>query len=48
MFAIEQLYPIYQQHPVVSTDSRNLPDGCMFFALKGENFDGNLFAAQAL
>jgi UDP-N-acetylmuramoyl-tripeptide--D-alanyl-D-alanine ligase len=48
MFAIEQLYSIYQQHPVVSTDSRNLPDGCMFFALKGETFDGNEFAVQAL
>ena len=32
----------------VSTDSRNLPIGCTFFALHGENFDGNLFAAEAL
>lgn len=45
---IEQLYQLYLQHPVVSTDSRNLPTGCIFFALKGANFDGNLFAAKAL
>ncbi len=32
----------------VSTDTRNLPRGCVFFALKGDNFDGNRFAAQAL
>ena len=32
----------------VSTDSRNLPAGCTFFALHGETFDGNKFAAEAL
>ncbi len=32
----------------VSTDTRNLPEGCIFFALKGENFNGNRFAQQAL
>ena len=32
----------------VSTDTRNLPAGCVFFALCGDNFDGNRFAAQAL
>ena len=32
----------------VSTDTRNLPTGCVFFALKGERFDANQFAAQAL
>ncbi len=32
----------------VSTDTRNLPAGCVFFALHGEHFDGNTFAAQAL
>lgn len=32
----------------VSTDTRNLPTGCVFFALCGETFDGNRFAAQAL
>ncbi len=32
----------------VSTDTRNLPAGCVFFALVGESFDGNRFAGQAL
>lgn len=32
----------------MSTDTRNLPAGCVFFALCGANFDGNRFAAQAL
>ena len=32
----------------VSTDTRNLPIGCVFFALHGLNFDGNKFAKQAL
>ena len=32
----------------VSTDTRNLPAGCVFFALHGERFDGNNFALQAL
>ena len=32
----------------VSTDTRNLPAGCVFFALHGANFDGNKFALQAL
>ena len=33
---------------IVSTDTRNLPVGCVFFALHGERFDGNKFAKQAL
>ena len=33
---------------LVSTDTRNLPVGCVFFALHGERFDGNKFAKQAL
>ena len=32
----------------VSTDTRTLPAGCVFFALHGERFDGNKFAKQAL
>jgi UDP-N-acetylmuramoyl-tripeptide--D-alanyl-D-alanine ligase len=32
----------------VSTDTRNLPKDCVFFALHGANFDGNKFAQQAL
>ena len=48
MLDIKELYAIYQQHPVVTTDSRQCPEGSIFFALKGTTFDGNLFAAQAL
>jgi UDP-N-acetylmuramoyl-tripeptide--D-alanyl-D-alanine ligase len=33
---------------IISTDTRNLPVGCVFFALHGERFDGNRFAKQAL
>ncbi|MBQ7443239.1 MAG: UDP-N-acetylmuramoyl-tripeptide--D-alanyl-D-alanine ligase [Bacteroidaceae bacterium] len=39
---------VFLAHPVVSTDSRHCPEGCMFFALKGERFDGNQYAAMAL
>ncbi len=45
---IAALYAIYQQHPVVTTDTRKLQPGCIFFCLKGPNFNGNLFAGQAL
>ncbi|MFD2872668.1 UDP-N-acetylmuramoyl-tripeptide--D-alanyl-D-alanine ligase [Mucilaginibacter ximonensis] len=44
----EQLYAIYQQHPVITTDTRKITPGCIFFALKGEKFDANTFAQQAL
>ena len=44
----KELYAIYQQHPVITTDSRDCPEGSIFIALKGESFDGNQFAAQAL
>ena len=45
---VEQLYNIYQQYPSVQTDSRKLKEGDIFFALKGDNFNGNVFAAQAI
>lgn len=45
---LEALYEIYRKHPVISTDSRNVPAGCLFFALKGETFNGNLFAGDSL
>jgi len=48
MTSIPALYSIFQQHPLVSTDTRQLPTGCIYFALKGDNFDGNKFAGQAL
>ena len=48
MMTIEFLYSLYRAHPVVTTDSRNCPEKSIFIALKGENFNGNRFAKQAL
>lgn len=48
MIDIETLYEIYSQHPEVTTDSRHCPQGSIFFALRGENFDGNQFAEKAI
>ena len=45
---IKDLYKLYQQHPCITTDSRNCPEGSIFLALKGASFDGNLYAVQAL
>ena len=45
---IRELYKLYQQHPCITTDSRDCPEGSIFLALKGETFDGNKFALQAL
>ena len=45
---IQELHKIYSKHSVVSTDTRNIAPNSLFFALKGENFDGNEFAAEAL
>ena len=45
---IKELYEIYKAHPMVTTDSRNCPEGSIFFALKGETFDGNKFAVSAI
>jgi UDP-N-acetylmuramoyl-tripeptide--D-alanyl-D-alanine ligase len=47
MTTIEQLYKIYAKHPVISTDTRTISAGCLFFALKGESFDANTFVATA-
>lgn len=45
---ISNLYELFSQHPVITTDTRDCPAGSIFFALKGETFDGNLFASKAL
>ncbi|HEX7367047.1 MAG TPA: UDP-N-acetylmuramoyl-tripeptide--D-alanyl-D-alanine ligase [Pelobium sp.] len=45
---VTELYKIYLSHPNICTDTRKITEGCLFFALKGENFDANTFAAQAL
>ena len=45
---IKELYNLYLQHPCITTDSRDCPKGSIFLALKGESFNGNKFAIQAL
>lgn len=45
---IQRLYAIFLQHPVITTDSRDCPKDSIFFALKGETFDGNAYAKAAL
>lgn len=45
---IAELYKIYLQFPSVQTDTRKLKEGDLYFALKGENFNGNKFALQAI
>ena len=46
--SIEELYQIFCEHPEITTDSRNVPEGSIFFALKGESFDGNQYAIPSL
>ena len=48
MSDIDNLYQVYLRSHAVTTDSRNITPGCLFFAFKGEKFDGNAFAPQAL
>lgn len=48
MSQIEAIYKHYLINPVVSTDTRAITEGCIFFALKGPSFNGNTFAKQAL
>ena len=45
---IEELYQHFKQCSAVSTDTRKIEEGSLFFALKGDNFNGNNFASQAL
>ena len=45
---IEQIYRYFKECSSVSTDSRNCQKNALFFALKGDNFDGNKFAIKAL
>lgn len=46
--SIEELYELYAKQGCYTTDSRNCPEGSIFFALKGASFDGNKFALAAL
>ncbi len=45
---IEKLHQLFLRHPKVSTDSRNIELNCIYFALKGQNFNGNKFASEAI
>ncbi|MCH5307957.1 MAG: UDP-N-acetylmuramoyl-tripeptide--D-alanyl-D-alanine ligase [Prevotella sp.] len=45
---IKELYKLYQQHPCITTDSRDCPEDSIFLALKGASFNGNQYAIQAL
>ncbi len=45
---IEALYQHYLAHTGIATDTRKIQTGDIFFALKGPNFNGNVFAMQAL
>ncbi len=45
---INQLYTIYERNPIISTDSRKITPGSVFFALKGDIFNGVDFAMEAL
>lgn len=48
MTTTEQLYAVFKKYPLISTDSRQIEKDSLFFALKGENFNGNTFAKTAL
>lgn len=45
---IEEIYSLYEQYPSVQTDTRKLRPGDIFFALKGDHFNGNSFAKKAI
>ena len=45
---VSELYSLFLKHPVITTDSRNCPPNSLFFALKGEKFNGHDFIRNAL
>ncbi|WP_158991827.1 UDP-N-acetylmuramoyl-tripeptide--D-alanyl-D-alanine ligase [Mucilaginibacter sp. L196] len=44
----KDIYQLFTQHPVISTDTRKIAADSLFFALKGDKFDANTFAEQAI
>ena len=46
--SISDLYALFRRHPHVSTDTRRIEPGSIFFALRGATFDGNRFVNEAL
>ncbi|UII78432.1 UDP-N-acetylmuramoyl-tripeptide--D-alanyl-D-alanine ligase [Flagellimonas sp. CMM7] len=45
---LEKLHALFLEHPIICTDTRKITKNCLFFALKGPNFNGNKFAEDAL
>jgi len=45
---MQNIYQHFLEHKKISTDSRKITSNCIFFALSGKNFNGNLFALEAL
>lgn len=45
---IAALHQLFLSHPRICTDTRKIEKGSIFFALKGDNFNGNAFAEQAI
>ena len=45
---IPELHSLFLKSPNVSTDTRTIGSDCIFFALKGDNFNGNKYGGQAL
>jgi len=48
MSQTQLIYQHYLDNRIICTDTRNISQGCLFFALKGEHFDANTFAEEAL
>lgn len=46
--SLEELHQLFLAHPQACTDTRKIQKNCIYFALKGENFNGNHFAKEAL
>ena len=45
---IEQLHKLFKESAGVCTDTRQIKPRCLFFSLKGGNFNGNQFAEKAI
>ena len=48
MISISALYQLFKESSGVATDTRQIAQNSLFFALKGDTFNANQFAAQAL
>ena len=45
---INDIYSLFEKHPIITTDTRNCIKNSIFFALRGGNFNGNSFAKEAI